>query len=73
VVSFDESEALDFFYSPVTFVDQNTGIIAKEAVNILMKELNRSNNTTEKTKQVKKIIDAKLVIRKSSQKLIGAK
>lgn len=66
IVSFDESEALDFFYSPVTFINQNTATIAKEAVNILMRQLENGKNTKIKIKPEQKIIDATLVVRKSS-------
>jgi LacI family transcriptional regulator len=66
IVSFDESEALDFFYSPVTFINQNTTAIAKEAVNILMRQMENGRNTKTKIKPEQKIIDTTLVVRKSS-------
>lgn len=66
IVSFDESEALDFFYSPVTFINQNSDVIAKEAVNLLIKQLANGKPTKTKTKPQRKIIDATLVVRKSS-------
>jgi LacI family transcriptional regulator len=69
VVSFDESDALDFFYSPITFINQTTENIAKEAVNILMRQLQaQEKDSSVKIVPEKKIIDAKLVIRKSSVK-----
>jgi len=69
VVSFDESEALDFFYSPVTYINQTTENIAKEAVDILIRQLEENEKPVRhKWKPVEKIIDAELVIRKSSIK-----
>jgi LacI family transcriptional regulator len=66
IVSFDESEALDFFYSPVTFINQNSDVIAKEAVNLLIKQLATGKSTKTRIKPQQKIIDATLVVRKSS-------
>lgn len=69
VVSFDESDALDFFYSPITFINQATDKIAREAVNILMRQLEaQGKNPSVKTLPEKTIIAAQLVIRKSSLK-----
>lgn len=68
IVSFDESEALDFFYSPITFINQSTDIIAREAVNILVKQLDAGKTGKQKVHTVKQIVDARLVVRKSSQK-----
>jgi LacI family transcriptional regulator len=61
VVCFDEGEAFDFFYSPLTFVDQPLVEIGKEAVRILVDEIN-SKHTSKR--QIS--ISSKLVIRKSS-------
>ncbi len=61
VVCFDEGEAFDFFYSPVTFVEQPLVEVGKEAVRILVDQIN--NKHTSK-RQIS--ISSKLIIRKSS-------
>ena len=69
VVSFDESETLDFFYSPITFIDQSTDKIAKEAVRILVNQLERLEKDPDVELEAEQtIIDAQLIVRKSSQK-----
>ncbi|WP_235921075.1 LacI family DNA-binding transcriptional regulator [Foetidibacter luteolus] len=60
VISFDESDAFDFFYSPVTYVSQSLTDIGKEAVKLV---LNRLNNKIKKNSSV--IVEAKLVVRES--------
>jgi LacI family transcriptional regulator, galactose operon repressor len=63
-VSFDESEALEFFYSPISYINQSTARIGKEAVKILMKQLNQDDDTQiNDISQI--IIDAPLVMRES--------
>lgn len=67
VVAFDESEAFDFFYSPITYIDQTTSRIAKEAVKLIMKQLSSmEKEEKERTDIVSHIIiDPKLVVRES--------
>lgn len=67
IVAFDESEAFDFFYSPITYIDQTTSRIAKEAVKLVMKQLHSMDrNEKDKTDLVSHIIiDPKLVVRSS--------
>lgn len=60
VISFDQSDAFDLFYSPVTYVSQSLSDIGKEAVKLV---INRINNN--KKKQVNVIIESKLVLRDS--------
>lgn len=60
VVSFDQTDAFDFFYSPVTYVSQSLSDLAKEAVELVIKKI--ENN---KKKPVNIIIEAKLVLRDS--------
>jgi len=60
VISFDESDAFDFFYSPVTYVRQSLADIGKEAVKLV---LNRLYNKSKKTNSV--IVEAKLMVRES--------
>ncbi len=61
IVCFDEGEAFDFFYSPITFISQPLVQVGKEAVNIL---INQINNPSATKKQL--LINSQLVIRKSS-------
>lgn len=70
VVSFDESEALDFFYSPITFIDQSTDRIAKEAVRILISQLEKQEKDPDAELVAEHtIINAQLIVRKSSEKI----
>ena len=60
VISFDESDAFDFFYSPITYVSQSISDIGKEAVKLA---INRLNGKAKKTADI--TIEAKLVVRES--------
>lgn len=64
VVSFDETDAFDLFYSPITHIKQNLSAIGREAVLLLLENINRPS---QKTKQV--IVEAKLIVRKSSERV----
>lgn len=61
LISFDESDAFDFFYSPLTYVSQSVEGIGREAVNLV---LARIADRTKKPSSV--VIEAKLVVRNSS-------
>lgn len=61
VISFDESDAFDFFYSPVTYVRQSIEDIGRRALDLLM---NQIKNPAGKKEQA--IIATKLIVRKSS-------
>ncbi|MRG45002.1 substrate-binding domain-containing protein [Chitinophaga sp. SYP-B3965] len=63
VVSFDESEAFDLFYSPVTYVRQPILEMGKEAVRVLLEQIKDADKPAELI-----CIDTELVIRKSSGK-----
>lgn len=63
VVSFDESEAFDLFYSPVTYVRQPILEMGKEAVRVLLEQIKDADRPAELI-----CIDTELVIRKSSGK-----
>ncbi|UII75394.1 substrate-binding domain-containing protein [Flagellimonas sp. HMM57] len=57
VIVFDESEAFDFFYCPLTYVKQPLPDLAKKAVNVLVEEI------TKPSKNVSKInLDAELIV-----------
>lgn len=61
VVCFDEGDAFDFFYSPLTFVDQPIVEVGKEAVRILIDQISNKNINPRQVS-----ISSRLVIRKSS-------
>lgn len=61
VLCFDEGDAFDFFYSPLTFVDQPLLEVGMEAVRILVDQI---KNKAQNKRQL--LISSKLVIRKSS-------
>lgn len=70
IVSFDETEALDFFYCPLTYINQSTERIGKEAVRILMEQLqNDSKQLVDKINTAQLVIDAQLVIQQSCGEL----
>ncbi len=60
IISFDESDAFDFFYSPVTYVSQSLADIGNEAVKLV---LNRLQNKNKKIADV--IVEARLMVRES--------
>jgi LacI family transcriptional regulator len=61
VISFDESDAFDFFYAPVTYVRQSIDDIGKRALDLL---INQIKNPAGKKEQA--IIATRLIVRKSS-------
>ena len=60
IISFDEREAFDFFYSPITYVNQSVTSIGKEAVKLAISRINDHN---KKPSEV--VLQARLVIRES--------
>lgn len=61
VVSFDESEAFDLFYAPVTFVRQPIREMGKAAVRLLLEQIRDGDRPPEEI-----CIDAELIVRQSS-------
>lgn len=61
IISFDESDVFDFFYSPITYVRQDLDGIAREAVNLLIEVM---ESKAAKVSQV--VVEARLVVRESS-------
>jgi LacI family transcriptional regulator len=61
IVAFDESDAFDFFYSPLSYVSQSLGDMGIGAVNLVIERI--KDNTKEYTNL---IIKEKLMVRKSS-------
>lgn len=62
IIVFDESEAFDFFYCPLTYIKQPLAELGKQAVKILIDQI---SNSEMKLKQVN--LDAELVVKKSCQ------
>jgi LacI family transcriptional regulator len=60
IISFDETDVFDFFYSPVTYISQSVGEIGKEAVHLADDRIRH-----KKKKSLRKTVDAKLVVRES--------
>lgn len=60
IIAFDESDAFDFFYSPLSYVSQSLGDMGKGAVNLVIERI--KDNTKEYTNL---IIKEKLVLRES--------
>ncbi|WP_448634394.1 substrate-binding domain-containing protein [Pedobacter panaciterrae] len=61
IVCFDESEAFDFFYSPLTYIEQPLLEMGKKAVQILIK-----NIADKKSLNTQISIPSKLIVRQSS-------
>lgn len=61
VVCFDEGDAFDFFYSPLTFINQPLVEVGKEAVRILVDQINNTNSSKRRL-----FINSELIVRKSS-------
>lgn len=62
IVSFDESDAFDLFYAPVSHVRQSLEQMGREAVKLVLENIDRTTR-----RQVQKVVEAKLVIRESSR------
>lgn len=60
IISFDESDAFDFFYSPITYVNQSVRDIGQEAVNLAINMID-----SEMRKPSRLLIESKLVVRES--------
>ena len=61
IIAFDESDAFDFFYSPLSYISQPLAEMGKKAVKLTIEKI-RNNDT----KYASIIVKEKLVIRKSS-------
>ncbi|MBS1948990.1 MAG: substrate-binding domain-containing protein [Bacteroidetes bacterium] len=61
IVSFDESDAFDFFYSPLTYVSQSLSEIGRGAVKLAT---DRINNGEKKCTSI--VVQPRLILRKSS-------
>lgn len=63
VISFDESDSFEFFYSPITYVRQNLPAIGQRAVKILIDNV---NPITRSSKPVTETIRTEIIVRESS-------
>ena len=64
IISFDQSEVFDFFYSPVSYVSQSLEDIGREAVKLAIRK-----RTGGKMKSANIVVEAKLVVKESSGKI----
>jgi len=62
VISFDEAEAFDFFYSPITYIKQSLEDIGKYAVQLALESISPKEATPREV-----IVDTSLVIRESTK------
>lgn len=60
IISFDQGEAFDFYYCPLTYVKQPLDELAENAVKILVNQIDNPNAVPQQV-----CLDAELVIRKS--------
>jgi LacI family transcriptional regulator len=63
IISFDESDAFDLFYPPVTYLSQSVEDMGRHAVDLVIKRIEDN-----KSKFSRIVVEAKLVIRSSSGK-----
>lgn len=63
IACFDDSEAFDFFYSPLTYVKQPVAVMAQKTVEALAEAIESDNRTQQVV-----AIDAELIVRASSVK-----
>ncbi len=61
IISFDETDAFDFFYAPVTYVRQAIHDLGREAVDVAIRRIEKGPG-----KYSNKTVDASLVIRAST-------
>jgi LacI family transcriptional regulator len=64
VISFDQTDAFDFFYSPISYVSQPIADIGREAVRLLLSRIEDNTRPTET-----KVLEATLMIRESAGKV----
>lgn len=60
IISFDQSDAFDFFYSPITYVNQSIRDIGEESVKLAISMMDN-----EIRKPSRLLIESKLVVRES--------
>jgi LacI family transcriptional regulator len=60
IVSFDEGEAFDFYYCPLTYVQQPVADMGKGAVQLLLEMMTNKNTSARSV-----LLDAQLIVRQS--------
>ncbi len=63
VISFDEADAFDFFYAPITYVRQSLEDIGRNAVQLVLGSIARQETAPKEV-----LVDAGLIIRESTKK-----
>lgn len=61
IVSFDESEVFDFFYAPLSYVQQPLEEIGKQAIKLVSEKIHKPAAMQNRTV----VLDAKLIVRQS--------
>ena len=61
IISFDETEALDLFYAPLSYLRQPLPEMGEAAIKILIDCINKNDNTS------KVVMDGQLIVRASTQ------
>jgi LacI family transcriptional regulator len=61
IISFDQSDAFDFFHSPISYVNQSIKEIGEEAVKLVINMINSEAHPPSRM-----LIESKLVVRESS-------
>ena len=64
IAGFNRNDVFNLYYSPVTYIKQPVEMIANEAVNMLVKQIEDSNNTG----QTISVAEPELIVQKSSLK-----
>ena len=65
IVSFDQSDAFDFFYAPLSYVSQCLNQLGEQALDLLIKRLENKAAGQKPDRYKSVIVEAKLVIRDS--------
>jgi LacI family transcriptional regulator len=63
IVCFDDSEAFDFFYAPLTYIKQPVSVMAQKTVEVLADAIASKNRSLQVV-----VVDAELIVRASSTK-----
>jgi LacI family transcriptional regulator len=63
IVCFDDSEAFDFFYAPLTYIKQPVSVMAQKTVEVLVDAIASKNRSLQVV-----VVDAELIVRASSTK-----
>lgn len=61
LICFDERDAFDYFYAPLSYIQQNLKEIGEQSLKLLLQQINGKNAETQHL-----VVEAKLVIRESS-------